>query len=558
MISLASFTICPRKPALLAFAVAAVFLLFLLPSYHPEQIGRVLGSVQDKVSSESQQPDAVLENQIETQTETQAQTQTDTQTEAQNDGPNLGPFEAVNELDLLPSEYTFDDFARRQCENMYSRKYLTSATTRGQSYCDPTDNSRMHCFWASKLTEPWNNQMGGDPLCIAEGVWIKETGRKEGSTRDIELQCQLSNVSTTDLDFPFQNPSLLDYSYYFDTGVGPQLHTWKIDPNAAGGSGCSKDAGNGKWILLARREGNKNVWHKLMEIWQAQMTLDILHLAVNPWTGKPYLGKDELSKVEIVFEDDLERPYDYLWTMLTGEPAKRKSAMEPGCYERVILPLAGSSSPFWSLLLGVGYKWPCRMDDLLEPFRRRIFSFLEITPREPKDIHMEPTITIVNRTKTRQIHDLPHLVDVIRERYPKSRVDVIDFAELTHKEQIQLVQDTDVFVGHHGAGLVHTLFVNPDAAIVELLPPYFGSTGFRQVGRSRGLPHFTMHCIYGEQWEALQPGGKPLPEDWEPHDHKTWQKWPWTYVAEDEFMELVDAGVKSQQWKRNRPSGSDF
>lgn len=54
------------------------------------------------------------------------------------------------------------------------------------------------------------------------------------------------------------------HSYWFGTGVHDQLKDWDVEESH--NSECDKQTGNKKWVLLARREGNDNIWHKLMEL----------------------------------------------------------------------------------------------------------------------------------------------------------------------------------------------------------------------------------------------------------------------------------------------------
>ncbi|CAF2362756.1 unnamed protein product [Rotaria sp. Silwood2] len=53
------------------------------------------------------------------------------------------------------------------------------------------------------------------------------------------------------------------------------------------------------------------------------------------------------------------------------------------------------------------------------------------------------------------------------------------FEELTIEEQLNIIIQTDVFIGVHGAGLTHVLFMKPNRALIELVqPPGSGRTHF--------------------------------------------------------------------------------
>lgn len=337
--------------------------------------------------------------------------------------------------------------------------------------------------------------------------------------------------------------------YWFETGIGTQFKEWDFD--ARKDNNCSKTVDDQSWILLARREQNRNIWHKLMEPWQAMLTMDALQMAINPETGKPWLGETDASSVQVVFEDDREEIYDDWWKMVTGNPPIRRSVIPPGtCFRNVILPLAGSSSPFWTALLESVYHETCRTQFLLDTFLRRVYKFLELTPRAASDIHVDPTITIIERKDTRKFTDLNKWVEILRLKYRKSSINVVDFADLTLKEQVKLVQSTDVLVGHHGAAMTHVLFLPPEAAVVEIMPPFFEMRGFRSVARMWGLAHFSARCMWPEEWNATV-NGVPLPEGWQPPQTKAgWQEAEWAYMTEENFVGYVEAAVRHQQNRR--------
>jgi hypothetical protein len=65
----------------------------------------------------------------------------------------------------------------------------------------------------------------------------------------------------------------------------------------------------------------------------------------------------------------------------------------------------------------------------------------------------------------RSISNLDQLSQSISERMS---VNLVDLAEMSPAGQLEVVSRTGVLVGQHGAGLVHSLFMNDDATIVEM------------------------------------------------------------------------------------------
>ncbi|KAB5542365.1 hypothetical protein GE09DRAFT_239930 [Coniochaeta sp. 2T2.1] len=274
-------------------------------------------------------------------------------------------------------------------------------------------------------------------------------------------------------------------------------------------------------------------------------------MSINPSTGRPWLTPEEAAVVTVVFDDDREEPMDHLWTIATGNKPIRMSSLEPGaCIGNVIIPLAGSSSPFWTALLEDVYHETCRTQTLLNAWVRRVFDFLDVTPRSAKEIHAHPTIIIVQRGHNRKFINLPSWVDTLQTRYPKSNITVIDFAKISFQDQLRVLQTTDVYVGHHGAAMAHSIFLPPESAVVEILPPVFPMRGFRSLARMRGLSHFGANCMWPEEWNKTV-NGVPLPAGWmAPKDPVNWQTAEWTYMTDEEFVGIVDAAVRNQLNKK--------
>jgi protein O-GlcNAc transferase len=90
-----------------------------------------------------------------------------------------------------------------------------------------------------------------------------------------------------------------------------------------------------------------------------------------------------------------------------------------------------------------------------------------------------PLITIIDRKGTRKIWEFETLLHRVRSYSLEANIIVVDFAQLTLRDQVRLASEIDVLVGIHGAGLTHSLWLNPIAAVVEFKPPLFpGGLGY--------------------------------------------------------------------------------
>lgn len=75
---------------------------------------------------------------------------------------------------------------------------------------------------------------------------------------------------------------------------------------------------------------------------------------------------------------------------------------------------------------------------------------------------------------SRKIFNEDELLTAIKGVVPEGdRVDGLQLDALPMKEQLQIISNTDVLLGMHGAGLSHTLFLSPHAALLEFYPTYW-------------------------------------------------------------------------------------
>jgi EGF domain-specific O-GlcNAc transferase len=442
-----------------------------------------------------------------------------------------------------PSDYASLAPIQDWCRIAFGREYLEFPASHQLPYCEPGSKSGLQCFRTNRT----DGMYASDSLCIAQGVMLH--GNVEA---DLSLQCRLRNFTAEALTgnkeaVGVQNIESM-HSYYYWTGIMEQLKTWKIQGNDD--SGCSRGSGDGKWIFLCHREANSNLFHKLYELWQATISLDIVRMATDPSTGRRYLTPDEDSKVQVVFEDDREEPLDDWWTIVSENPPIRKSQLKPGCYKNVILPLPGSSSPFW-ILPGRGRNGDlfCKDTFLIDAFTRRIFRYLRVTPRLPR-VPDHPVITIVDRKGTRKIYDIAKYTENLKQRYPDLNIRLVDFGTLNLREQALLAQETDIMIGHHGAGLTHILFMPEQSAVIEILPPIFNAGGFRQLCKMRQQTYFALNSLWVGDWEKVMGTGNGTVHP--PLDESKWQEEEWAYILEKDFQSLVDAALWSQDYSFHR------
>lgn len=134
-----------------------------------------------------------------------------------------------------------------------------------------------------------------------------------------------------------------------------------------------------------------------------------------------------------------------------------------------------------------GFSRPHYVPKRLEQMRDRLF--------EKMDIKMEPAnnslrITYCKRSVGRTMDPSveKQLLETIGNE-PHCELQVVDFGKISFLEQLSVIANTDLFIGVHGNGLTHLLFLPDQATVLE----YFegGEVGFyRLFAQVRGLHYY--------------------------------------------------------------------
>ncbi|KAJ5724843.1 DUF563 domain-containing protein [Penicillium malachiteum] len=106
----------------------------------------------------------------------------------------------------------------------------------------------------------------------------------------------------------------------------------------------------------------------------------------------------------------------------------------------------------------------------------------QIVPRQNDEI----TFTFINRVSGRRLFDMDEYLDQLSKIFPRVKIQSIDFAAIFYKDQLEIIQNTDILAGIHGAGLTHGIFLPPGSAMVEILPYDLNHKGFRKIAALRG------------------------------------------------------------------------
>ncbi|KAK8127136.1 uncharacterized protein PG998_002895 [Apiospora kogelbergensis] len=266
--------------------------------------------------------------------------------------------------------------------------------------------------------------------------------------------------------------------YWYETGPHTVMDGF-VDLKDSNAPANHRPAQPGRnFTILLKREGAHNIFHTFHEMMSLMYSIDMLRLATDPMTGRPYYSEADVANTQIVVLDDHpDGPYWDLWRIWSGRVPKRLHELveeDGGWLSRplghLILPLAGAANPIWhGTWDGVDCTDDLRKDDQL-------------------------TLTFVDRRQTRRLEGLDDLLGRIRVEHPDVKIEAVDFGAISLREQIDVARKTDILVGVHGAGLTHSLFMKEGrGAVVEIFPPDFQYSGLRAIARERNLRYYKTH-----------------------------------------------------------------
>lgn len=456
--------------------------------------------------------------------------------------PTPSPSSAHSEL-LIPQEYTVKPAEEAWCTERYGLEYLHNLVRSATPYCDPSvSQSKLTCFHSQ--TE------GGriDNFCVSSPSSLNKRKMK------FELNCHLKDfpgedgssgnqvaIGTTErwghkmregdeeLEEGHPAPPLRQFGTYW-TGTGPAVVIPEYMEFEPKGKLVSRapDASRAFTVIVKREGTVENYWHSLMEVLSLTWTLDVLQMAKDPATDKPFWTAEDMNRTQVLILDDgVEGPNYELWRLMAKKPIIRAEHLPVNFSinrSNIIVPLQGSSNPLWQ---GDWQVHACAQSELLQTFTQRVFDFHGLEPLE--DSGDRPlVVTYLNRTGSRQLRDLDMFAEHLQQKYPHTKMQLIELGGMPLRDQIQIIQGTDILVGVHGAGLTHCMFLPPRSTVVEIEPPKIGYKGFRNMAKLRGHQYFSTHAFLDQN--------KTVTGDWH-FDH--------VWIPEERFQDLMEVAIKS-------------
>ncbi|KAF8771662.1 protein O-linked-mannose beta-1,4-N-acetylglucosaminyltransferase 2-like [Argiope bruennichi] len=174
--------------------------------------------------------------------------------------------------------------------------------------------------------------------------------------------------------------------------------------------------------------------------------------------------------------------------------------------------------------------------DLLQSYADFAKKTFGIKPIKSTDKTGKPKIGLIHREGRRKILNEDELIKSIAS---VASVDVLDFSQMSVKEQIQKVQQYNVLIGMNGAGLVNALYLPKTSVAVQLVPykAQLNVEEFANLLKTRG-PYLEWHNNHPEL-------DRRIPED-------IFRNGADTIVDANEFVQIVNRAL--QMYKESSKS----
>eukprot|EP00742_Colponemidia_sp_Colp-10_P005319 GILJ01005684.1.p1 GENE.GILJ01005684.1~~GILJ01005684.1.p1 ORF type:complete len:639 (-),score=67.64 GILJ01005684.1:44-1960(-) len=277
-------------------------------------------------------------------------------------------------------------------------------------------------------------------------------------------------------------------------GVGAQKWLMQMngDPNRAE-SVIECDEWIQEPMYFVARYGLHNLWHGFEDVTHVMEAYSAYDLP--PETRMVYLEKDEARDRPGYLDDIYNRafgrvhPIQKLHDMIKDFVARGKKRV---CLARTIWSVHGGTS---SMSRKRGLRSPCSASPIFLGMRDYILSSFDLQlsslPTTAPAGGLQLSATYITRKPykdhphmERTLANEPEMLARLLAELPNVKVNSVDLAVIPMAEQLNVMRQTDILFGVHGAGMTHSIFLPNHAAVIELVhPERAGNWHFHNVAR---------------------------------------------------------------------------
>ncbi|KAL4221942.1 hypothetical protein ACF0H5_017994 [Mactra antiquata] len=237
-----------------------------------------------------------------------------------------------------------------------------------------------------------------------------------------------------------------------------------------------------KWTIAVQRYEYANLYHTMTDLYNAFLIAKIF--------------KMEPGSINILWIDGHPGgALDDTWKVLFGDVIRSGDIRKPVNFERMVWGIMGYDSPL--------NKHKLKKVHYLEEFRHFFLSRHGI-PVNKNILNCENLkILFIWRHNyvahprnpsgvvSRKIQNEDDLLSTARHVLPGHNISGIQIDKLSMENQLNLIANTDILIGMHGAGLTHALFLPKHAGLIEFYPKYWSAANvhFKSMARWRNISY---------------------------------------------------------------------
>ncbi|RLN37529.1 hypothetical protein BBJ28_00013277 [Nothophytophthora sp. Chile5] len=223
----------------------------------------------------------------------------------------------------------------------------------------------------------------------------------------------------------------------------------------------------------------------------------------NAWVMLKVIGWDANSTQLVTLDRALPSPVDELRHAMLGpsRPAIGGEEFQNHVVrlESALLAPYEATGPLMSHL---NDNQPCYANAMIEDFRDAALKRLAITPRHGKRDPRRCLVTVISRRPyggrrvQRVWQNEAEVLRLMREEYKDAyrfgecEFQALEFVDMSIRDQMRVMLDSDVVIGMHGAGMVNVMWTRPGTLVVEIFPRRRWRWGYRNLCQYLGCKWF--------------------------------------------------------------------
>ena len=203
--------------------------------------------------------------------------------------------------------------------------------------------------------------------------------------------------------------------------------------------------------------------------------VNLYHTILDWWNTFLAMPEPTHQSVNVVFLDSHAKGIlDTVWSDLWGNVTFVKHLPVDTCFESAYIIPPGSRAQLWSNHRTFHDDVCSSMTNAFERFFLTGYGLenvpvekgrITIIDRRPDVTHPRSQRNAV--TAERGIHNFDYLRKELLQQTDATTVEIVQFTDLTFRDQLELIRKTHVLIGNHGAGIAFLLFLHPGTSVLE-------------------------------------------------------------------------------------------